>query len=115
MVTPSRRCRSAPGRARRCSRIPGKLARRRSICGRRECIWQNVRSGGGQKSELQEKADKDKRFNAPEWRDNPLFDMIRQSYVLISDRLLGSVDAIEGITTSSASSCASPRAASSMR
>ena len=35
------------------------------------------------------KADKDKRFAAPEWRDNPLFDMIRQSYLLISDRLLG--------------------------
>jgi polyhydroxyalkanoate synthase len=60
-------------------------------------IWQNV-LGGGQKGEIQEKADKDKRFNSPEWRQNPLFDMIRQTYVLISDRLLGSVDSIEGIT-----------------
>ena len=59
-------------------------------------FWQDILSGnrGG---ELAQKADKDKRFNAPEWRDNPLFDMIRQSYVLISDRLLGSVEAIEGI------------------
>jgi polyhydroxyalkanoate synthase subunit PhaC len=61
-------------------------------------IWQNVLGGNGQKSEIQEKADKDKRFNSPEWRQNPLFDMIRQTYVLISDRLLGSVDSIEGIT-----------------
>jgi polyhydroxyalkanoate synthase len=47
--------------------------------------------------ELQAKADRDKRFNAPEWRDSPLFDMIRQSYLLISERLLGSVDTIEGM------------------
>ena len=60
-------------------------------------IWQRALGGTSHKSELAEKADKDKRFNASEWRDNPLFDMIRQSYILISDRLLGSVDAIEGI------------------
>ena len=60
-------------------------------------IWQRALGGTSHKSELEEKADKDKRFNAPQWRDNPLFDMIRQSYILISDRLLGSVDAIEGI------------------
>ena len=61
-------------------------------------IWQRALGGAtSHKSELEEKADKDKRFNAPQWRDNPLFDMIRQSYVLISDRLLGSVDAIEGV------------------
>ena len=32
-----------------------------------------------------------------EWRDNPLYDTIRQTYLLISDRLLGAVDAIEGV------------------
>ena len=48
-------------------------------------------------SELAARADKDRRFAAPEWREHPLFDMIRQTYLLISDRLLGSVDAIEGI------------------
>ena len=61
-------------------------------------IWQRALGGPSEKTELVEKADKDKRFNAPQWRDNPVFDMIRQSYLLISDRLLGSVDAIEGIT-----------------
>ena len=40
---------------------------------------------------------RDKRFAATEWSDNPLFDTIRQSYLAISDRLLGSVEEIEGI------------------
>ena len=50
------------------------------------------------RSRLAEKArPSDRRFAAPEWRDNPLFDTIRQTYLLVSDRLLGSVDAIEGV------------------
>jgi polyhydroxyalkanoate synthase subunit PhaC len=64
-------------------------------------IWQRALSPAGaegeSKSALAEKADKDRRFAAPEWRDNPLFDTIRQTYLLVSDRLLGSVDAIEGV------------------
>lgn len=60
-------------------------------------IWQRTLGQPTQQNELSEKADKDRRFAAPEWRDNPLFDMIRQSYLLISDRLLGSVDALEGV------------------
>ncbi|HEY5711960.1 MAG TPA: class I poly(R)-hydroxyalkanoic acid synthase [Allosphingosinicella sp.] len=48
-------------------------------------------------SELAARADRDKRFAAPEWRDNPLFDTIRQTYLLVSDRMLGSIDAIEGV------------------
>ncbi|MEA1015566.1 class I poly(R)-hydroxyalkanoic acid synthase [Sphingosinicella sp. LY1275] len=60
-------------------------------------IWQRALGGAPPKSELGEKADRDRRFNAPQWRDNPLFDMIRQSYLLVSDRLLGSVDALEGV------------------
>ncbi len=59
-------------------------------------IWQRV-LGGSAPSEISDKADRDKRFAASEWRDNPLFDMIRQSYLLISDRLLGSVDSLEGV------------------
>ena len=38
---------------------------------------------------------KDKRFAAPEWRDNPLFATIRQSYLAISDQLLRQVDEAE--------------------
>lgn len=40
---------------------------------------------------------KDRRFAAPEWRDNPVFDTIRQSYLAISDQLLKGVDTIEGL------------------
>jgi polyhydroxyalkanoate synthase len=40
---------------------------------------------------------KDRRFAAPEWRDNPIFDTIRKTYLQISDQLLGTVDEIEGV------------------
>lgn len=60
-------------------------------------IWQRALGGHGHKTRIEEKADKDRRFAAPQWRDNPLFDMIRQSYLLISDRLLGGVEMLEGI------------------
>ena len=40
---------------------------------------------------------KDRRFSAPEWRENPIFDTIRKSYLQISDRLLGTVDEIENV------------------
>ena len=40
---------------------------------------------------------KDRRFAAPEWRQNPLYDQIRQTYLALSDRMLGTVDEIEGI------------------
>jgi polyhydroxyalkanoate synthase len=42
----------------------------------------------------------------------PLFDMIRQSYILVSERLLGSVDAIEGVDDKQRENCASSPAAS---
>ena len=40
---------------------------------------------------------KDRRFASPEWRDSPIFDTVRQSYLAISDKLLGTVEEIEGI------------------
>jgi polyhydroxyalkanoate synthase subunit PhaC len=40
---------------------------------------------------------KDRRFAAPEWRENPIFDTIRKTYLQISDQLLGTVDQIEGV------------------
>jgi len=40
---------------------------------------------------------KDRRFAAPEWRDNPIFDTIRKSYLQISDQLLGTVDELDGV------------------
>jgi polyhydroxyalkanoate synthase len=60
-------------------------------------IWQRALGMDAPRTELTEKADADKRFNAPQWQENPLFDMIRQSYLLVSERLLGSVDALENV------------------
>src|SRR3954468_23046834 len=44
-----------------------------------------------------EKERKDRRFAAPEWRENPISDTIRQTYLRVSDQLLGTVDEIEGL------------------
>jgi polyhydroxyalkanoate synthase len=43
------------------------------------------------------KESRDRRFSAPEWHENPIFDTIRKSYLQISDRLLGTVDEIENV------------------
>jgi polyhydroxyalkanoate synthase len=40
---------------------------------------------------------KDRRFGAPEWTGSPIFDTVRQSYLAISDKLLGTVEEIEGL------------------
>ncbi|GGO96279.1 PHA/PHB synthase family protein [Stakelama pacifica] len=40
---------------------------------------------------------RDKRFRAPQWREEPLFDFIRQSYFLIADHMLKGVDALPGM------------------
>lgn len=40
---------------------------------------------------------RDRRFAAPEWHENPLFDQIRQTYLALSDKLLGTVGQIEGL------------------
>ncbi|GAA4724930.1 class I poly(R)-hydroxyalkanoic acid synthase [Sphingomonas lutea] len=40
---------------------------------------------------------RDRRFAAPEWQENPIFDTIRRSYLQISDQLLGQVEEVEGL------------------
>jgi polyhydroxyalkanoate synthase len=60
-------------------------------------IWQRALGQGSEPTEEEARADKDKRFNAPQWRESPVFDLIRQSYLLISDRLLGGVDSLDGL------------------
>ena len=39
----------------------------------------------------------DRRFAAPEWHDNPLFDTIRQSYLAISAQLMKGTEELEGL------------------
>ncbi|MBO9574822.1 MAG: class I poly(R)-hydroxyalkanoic acid synthase [Sphingobium sp.] len=42
-------------------------------------------------------ADKDRRFADPRWRDNPVFDFIRQMYLLASEGLMRMSDAVDGL------------------
>ena len=40
---------------------------------------------------------RDRRFGSPEWRENPIFDTVRQGYLAVSEKLLGTVEEIEGL------------------
>uniref|UniRef100_UPI00313ECA92 PHA/PHB synthase family protein n=1 Tax=Sphingomonas sp. OTU376 TaxID=3043863 RepID=UPI00313ECA92 len=40
---------------------------------------------------------RDKRFKAPQWREEPVFDFLRQSYFVIADHMLRGIDAMEGM------------------
>ncbi|NJC34237.1 polyhydroxyalkanoate synthase [Sphingomonas jejuensis] len=60
-------------------------------------MWSRMLSPEGTMP-TEEKGAKDKRFAAAAWRENPVFDMIRQSYLLLSDHMLKSVDAVEGLS-----------------
>jgi len=59
--------------------------------------WGKMLGGVGAVPPAGEPERKDRRFAAPEWRENPIFDTIRQTYLRVSDQLLGTVDNIEGI------------------
>jgi polyhydroxyalkanoate synthase len=56
-------------------------------------MWQSIASG--QMPEA--KVEKDRRFAAPEWNEHPLFAFIRQSYALISEKLLAAADGVDGV------------------
>jgi polyhydroxyalkanoate synthase len=59
--------------------------------------WGKVLGGVMAAPSADEKERKDRRFAAPEWRENPIFDTIRQTYLRVSDQLLGTVDEIDGL------------------
>jgi len=59
-------------------------------------LWEHFLPAGTGEPLPDSPADKDRRFSAPQWRANPMFDLIRQSYLMLSDVLLKSVDTIEG-------------------
>lgn len=40
---------------------------------------------------------RDKRFKAPQWREEPVFDFLRQSYFVIADHMLKGVDVLDGV------------------
>jgi polyhydroxyalkanoate synthase len=59
--------------------------------------WGKLLGGVTAPPPAEDKERKDRRFAAPEWRENPIFDTIRQTYLRVSDQLLGTVDEIEGV------------------
>jgi polyhydroxyalkanoate synthase subunit PhaC len=59
-------------------------------------LWQRFLTPGLEVGAPEEKP-KDKRFAAPEWRQHPMFDLIRQTYQTIADHMLRSVELVEGI------------------
>ena len=59
--------------------------------------WGKVLGGVTSAPPGETRQQKDRRFAAPEWSENPIFDTIRQTYLRVSDQLLGTVDEIEGI------------------
>ncbi|KQR82194.1 PHA/PHB synthase family protein [Sphingomonas sp. Leaf343] len=61
-------------------------------------LWQRFLdpAGAPPAAEAPEQA-RDKRFKDAAWRENPVFDLIRQSYNTIADHMLRGVDAIDGI------------------
>ena len=59
--------------------------------------WGKMLGGVTTAPATEEKPRKDRRFAAPEWHENPIFDTIRKTYLQISDQLLGRVDEIEGL------------------
>jgi polyhydroxyalkanoate synthase len=59
--------------------------------------WGKVLGGVTAAPDEVAKERKDRRFAAPEWSENPIFDTIRQTYLRVSDQLLGTVDEIENL------------------
>ncbi|QPQ56352.1 class I poly(R)-hydroxyalkanoic acid synthase [Allosphingosinicella flava] len=78
---------------------PGKLAKAQAeLWTQGLSIWEKMLSGSAdERKAIEARADRDRRFSAAQWKAHPLFDLLRQSYLLICDRMLGSVDAAEGL------------------
>jgi polyhydroxyalkanoate synthase len=61
-------------------------------------LWQRLLDPAA-KAEAPEPPERarDKRFKAEAWREQPYFDWVRRSYLLIADHMLRNVDAMEGL------------------
>ena len=57
----------------------------------------------------------DRRFHAEEWRDNPWYSLLKQTYLLNSRLLADMVEAADLERKGRSTSCASSRASSSTR
>ena len=77
---------------------PETLARTRDFWSESLTLWQRMLIPGQAEPVAETPAQaRDKRFKDPRWRENPLFDWIRQSYFLFSDQMLAQVEAVQGV------------------
>ncbi|CAN7374797.1 class I poly(R)-hydroxyalkanoic acid synthase [Phenylobacterium sp. LjRoot97] len=62
-------------------------------------LWQSAarRAGGETVEPVVQPERGDKRFNDPDWAENPVFDVIKQSYLLTSNWLNGLVAEVDGV------------------
>lgn len=62
-------------------------------------LWQNLMTGlaQGRGDGDEGSVSSDRRFRDPAWTDHPVYSVLRQSYLLLSDSLLRSVDSIDGL------------------
>lgn len=66
-------------------------------------LWQSAarRAAGEDTQPVVAPASGDKRFNDPDWAANPMFDMMKQSYLLTSNWLNGLVSEVDGVDPAS--------------
>ena len=76
---------------------PETLARARDFWADNLGLWQRLLTGEATPATETPEQARDKRFKDPRWRENPLFDWIRQSYFLLSDQMLAQVEAVQGV------------------
>lgn len=65
-------------------------------------LWQRFIDAGGGPAPAPEDsvaAQRDRRFADTKWMDHPFFDLIRQSYLVVSDYLIRMSDAVDGVDT----------------
>ena len=70
-----------------------------SLFGRYMELWRStaMRAAGDAHAPVATPAKGDKRFADPEWSDNPVFDAIKQSYLITSDWLNGLIKGVDGV------------------
>jgi polyhydroxyalkanoate synthase len=86
--------------AQHLAKDPGKaLALQLELWQKSLALWQQTaqRLAGQEAAPVAAPRPGDKRFNADEWQENPVFDFIKQSYLLTAGYLQDSVTAVDGV------------------